>query len=276
MAYCPNCGKELKPEDRFCSRCGARAGVREDREDREERRAAEPPVSERKGTGEKQRSNCVIITGMICVTAVVLVIALLIFFSRSGKSEPSSSLLTTSSEASVGSTISEASVGSTSSEASVESASVEGEGTKEVPPAEPSSVSGTAGTGVSIPGTAENPPLKDWPDRDTLPFSTEAFYMELPGSWADHYCLEKQGNYYDFYNIENQEAGAGGFLFSVGFYEEYGLWEELPGYEFLAGKDGVYYVAEFPTDVQFDAENEAIYREMQEDIGGILDTFTLR
>lgn len=285
MAYCSNCGKELKPDDRFCSRCGARAGVREDREEREnreERPAAGSSACGEKKEGGKRGNNGVIITGMICATAVVLVVAVLIFFARSKKPEPSSSALVMSSAASgesdsAGGTL----AGETSSQTiSNPATSAAGAGAKETKVAGSASVSKpaseAAGPGNPASGAETDLPLKDWPDRETLPFSTNTFYMELPGTWADHYSLEKWENYYDFYNTENQNAGAGGFLFSIGFYEEYGLWEDLPSYEFLAEKDGVYYVAEFPTDVQFDAANEAIYYEMREDIDGILATFTLK
>ncbi len=54
---------------------------------------------------------------------------------------------------------------------------------------------------------------------------------------------------------------------------------EFPEYRFLGEKDGVYYVATFPTDVQFDMNNKEImnlYYEMQEDIDTILETFIMK
>lgn len=274
MAYCPNCGKELKPDDRFCSRCGSRAGVREDRGELEDREGREDRGEPEEGFAEISPVSAIEKRGNSgCAVIVILMIALLIYFTLSGKPEHSSGGTVPSPRASSEFVSNQESVPEKAVDPTISEGSVESEGT---PAAGQASVSKPeTEEGIQTP-VGEDIPLKDWPELDVLPFSTDAFYMELPGTWAEHYSLEKWDNYYDFYNTENQDAGAGGFLFSIGSYEEYGLWEDLPSYEFLAEKDGVYYVAEFPTDVQFDAANEAIYYEMRADIDGILETFTLR
>ena len=54
---------------------------------------------------------------------------------------------------------------------------------------------------------------------------------------------------------------------------------EFPEYLFLGEKDGIYYIAAFPTDVQFDMDNEEntnLYYKIREDIDTILETFIMK
>ena len=60
-----------------------------------------------------------------------------------------------------------------------------------------------------------------------------------------------------FYNIAGREAGCGGRLLTLIAYEPGDTtYEEMPHYCVVGEKDGKVYVAEFPSDVQADVENE--------------------
>lgn len=253
MAYCPNCGKELKPGDRFCRNCGTDTGAVPNTPYSINNRKMD--IGNRRGA-----SSGIIITGIICATAVLLVILILIFLSISGKPSNHSNDKPVSPET------------QQASETRVPDLETDA-------PAPVLPESETVAPDTLSPPLESDVPLKEWPERETLPFSAETFYIELPGYWAGHYNIESGSNYYQFYNIENADAGCGGSLFSIEMCGKDGEWESFPSYRFLGEKDGIYYVATFPTDVQFDMNNKEImnlYYEMQEDIDTILETFTMK
>ena len=296
MAYCPHCGKETEKNEKFCRNCGKE--IKSD------------GLQQKPEPGRGSVNVSVVITGMICVTVIIVVIVVAFIFTSRGSKQPeasqeelSSSAAETEQENSSGSS------GTSGTEQKESAAPSAAPGTEQEEPSaqsgtpgteqkessaqsgtsgkgqeEPSAQSGTSEAGQGSqgnanPGAEEDIPLKEWPELDTLPFSTQGFQMELPGTWAEHYSLEKGDDFYAFYNVENAGAGYGGFLFSIEIYKQDGEWEYLPSYQFLGEKDGAYYVATFPTDVQFDIENQEnqqIYKEMQEDIEGILATFALK
>ncbi len=252
MAYCPHCGKETEKNEKFCRNCG--------KEIKSDGLQQEP------GRGSVNVS--VVITGMICLTIIIVVIVVALIFTSRASKQPEDRQEELSSSAA-----------ETEQEKSSASSGISGTGQEESSAQSGTSEAGQGSQGNANPGAEEDIPLKDWPELDTLPFSTQGFQMELPGTWAEHYSLEKGDDFYAFYNVENAGAGYGGFLFSIEIYKQDGEWEYLPSYQFLGEKDGVYYVAEFPTDVQFDIENQEnqqIYKEMQGDIEGILGTFALK
>lgn len=253
MAYCPNCGKELKPGDRFCRNCGTDTVAAPN--------APRPADKKKMNTGNRRGiNNNIIITGIICATAVLLVILVLLFLSTSGKPSKHSDDRPISAE--------------TQQESETKAPALETETPAPALP-EPETASQDTPSAVS----EYDIPLKDEPERETLPFSAKTFYIELPGYWAGHYDAESGSNYYHFYNIENADAGYGGSLFSIEMYGKDGEWDYLPSYRFLGEKDGIYYIATFPTDVQFDIdseENTNLYHKMQEDIDTILETFTMK
>lgn len=257
MAYCPNCGKELKPGDRFCRNCGTDTGSAPVPNTPYPADKANMAAENRKGT-----NNSIIITGILCATAVLLVILVLLFLSVSEKPSGRSDGKQISSE--------------------TQKASETESSAPAIPETEPevSTLPETETAAPDTPAALEyDTPLKEWEERETLPFSAETFYIELPGYWAGHYNAESGSNYYHFYNIENADAGYGGSLFSIEMYGKDGEWEYLPSYRFLGEKDGIYYVATFPTDVQFDTNNQEItnlYYEMREDIDTILETFIMK
>lgn len=81
------------------------------------------------------------------------------------------------------------------------------------------------------------------------------FSLKLPASWKGNYMVEKSGkdeknSFVSFYAKECHEKTGAGFLFSISKYEDES-YKELPAYELVGKWNGVSYVAEFPTDVQF-------------------------
>lgn len=244
MAFCTNCGKKVEGGGRFCQYCGA------------ELKGNGQQPGQYQGSSPNRDRNAVVpilIAGMVCMTVVVVVIGVAVVFSMGRAPKDAEPSRETPSALETGQDV----------------PSVTPEITQE--PQEPQETPAGAESG--------DPPLKEWPEQDTLPFSTEKFRMELPGTWADHYRLEKGDGYYAFYNVENADAGYGGFLFSVETYQTDGEWEYLPSYLYLGEKDGAYYVATFPTDVQFDIEDEGnqdIYRKMSDEVDAILETFVLK
>lgn len=205
-------------------------------------------------------SSGIIITGIICATAVLLVILILIFLSISGKPSNHSNDKPVSPET------------QQASETRVPDLETDA-------PAPVLPESETVAPDTLSPPLESDVPLKKWPDPETLSFSAETFYIEFPEYWAGHYSSKSGTNYYSFYNVENANAGYGGLLFSIRMYETDSKWDYPPEYRFLGEKDGIYYVADFPTDVQFDMDNEEntnLYYKMREDIDTILETLIMK
>ena len=104
-------------------------------------------------------------------------------------------------------------------------------------------------------------------------YQTDQYELSFPLSWEDHYIVEKaQNGGINVYNKENREEFGGGWLFSIDVYERRDEFEDFPSYEILEEKNGKYYIADYPTDVQFSAANEKIYREMEADTPDVVKT----
>ena len=106
--------------------------------------------------------------------------------------------------------------------------------------------------------------------------STYNFSLTLPASWAGLYRMEESASGVYFYNIRNEMAGYGGFLFSVFVSDKT---EPVDwGYKELIRSGGLYYYSATPTDVQFAYDNDSLtkeYQNMEKDIDSILRTFRL-
>lgn len=85
---------------------------------------------------------------------------------------------------------------------------------------------------------------------------TDHFTLTLPlGSTWDYDYDSKTS--ITFYNIAGREADCGGRLFSLVAYEpDDTSYENLPHYSVVGEAGGKVYVAEYPSDVQADMENE--------------------
>ena len=104
-------------------------------------------------------------------------------------------------------------------------------------------------------------------------YETDQYELSFPLSWEGHYIVEEgQNGGIDVYNKENREEFGGGWLFSIDVYERRDEFEDFPSYEILEEKNGKYYIADYPTDVEFSAQNEEIYREMEADTPDVVKT----
>ncbi|MGG3280626.1 methyltransferase [Paenibacillus solani] len=110
------------------------------------------------------------------------------------------------------------------------------------------------------------------------------FTLELPGNWRNAYIISEKDESIEFLNKANNEAGAGGALFTIRVFLEQ-QWQE-EGEDLLnnihiaeVGKsDGKVYTFSTPTDVQFNSGDEQLkegYSEMFKDVEDIKDSFRL-
>lgn len=108
---------------------------------------------------------------------------------------------------------------------------------------------------------------------------TSKFEMKLPLSWQNHYILEEYENgNISLYNKENYEAFGGGLLVSIVSYLDSEEINYLPAYDLLEEKNGCYYVAIYPTDVQFEPNSQMladIYNNQYNDLSDVLDTLII-
>ncbi|KOP69073.1 hypothetical protein AMS62_12590 [Bacillus sp. FJAT-18019] len=110
------------------------------------------------------------------------------------------------------------------------------------------------------------------------------FRLELPGNWKETYIISEKDETIEFLDKANNEAGAGGALFTISVFSEQ-QWqeesEELLNTIHIAevGKsDGKVYTFSTPTDVQFNSGDEQLkegYSKMFKDVEGIKDSFRL-
>lgn len=129
--------------------------------------------------------------------------------------------------------------------------------------------------------------LEDMVELDTLDtslgyyVSSDLYYMYLPNYWED-YCVYTASDGYTMRfceKLSNQSLGAG-HLFTVTAYTSLD-YQHLPSYDLLGqvtDNNGNYWylIAMYPTDVQFDTGNDALYSKMYNDISRILSTLTLK
>ena len=116
-----------------------------------------------------------------------------------------------------------------------------------------------------------------------IPFEKEYCSLRLPLSWDGHYLcseyVESDGDiWYSFYNKENY-ADYGGMLFMLKLEWAGNGTLEYPSYENIDATNNLTAIAVYPTDVQFDYEDDYktdIYHSMLEDIDGILSTFRFK
>lgn len=110
---------------------------------------------------------------------------------------------------------------------------------------------------------------------------TDLYCIYLPNYWED-YCVytSSDGHSLRFCEKLSQQSIGGGHLFTVTTYSSTDFYN-LPSYEllgYITDNNGNYWylVAIYPTDVQFDSGNEALYAKMSGEISRILSTLTLK
>lgn len=86
------------------------------------------------------------------------------------------------------------------------------------------------------------------------------FSLKLPAAWKGKYKVEKSGkdetvSFVSFYAKDCYKEMRAGWLFSIAKYKDES-YKELPAYELVGKWNGINYVAEFPTDVQFEGASK--------------------
>lgn len=82
------------------------------------------------------------------------------------------------------------------------------------------------------------------------------FSLKLPAEWKNKYIAvkigkKKKNSAIVFYEKKCYKENVGGFLFAIARYDDES-YRDLPAYELVGKWKGISYVAEFPTDVQFE------------------------
>ena len=101
------------------------------------------------------------------------------------------------------------------------------------------------------------------------------FSLTIPGDWAGKYRVMDFSVAAEFINSRNEEAGFGGFLFSIMVSENM---EPLDwnGFRLLGQSGGLNYFGGLPSDVQFNHDNKSLedeYNAMMNDIEAIFKSF---
>ena len=86
------------------------------------------------------------------------------------------------------------------------------------------------------------------------------FSLVLPANWKNNYIVIKEKSYVLFCARKCYKQTGEGCLFSIGRYKDQS-YQELPSYELVGMWNGIYYVAEFPTDVQSIGATKAEMRQ---------------
>ena len=91
------------------------------------------------------------------------------------------------------------------------------------------------------------------------------FTLTLPKNWSNHYVMKKskkirQGSFVAFYAKKCYNETREGWLFSIIRYKD-DSYLDMPSYELVGKWNGYYYVAIFPTDVQFVGATKAAVRQ---------------
>lgn len=109
-------------------------------------------------------------------------------------------------------------------------------------------------------------------------YQTEEFGFVIPESWEGKFTIKDFEQGISFYSKAIYDINSTGNLFNIVGTSEVGEWESYPDYKFLGSADDKYFFITFPTDVQFDVDNNELsdeYLKMQEDINSIVDSFEL-
>ena len=92
------------------------------------------------------------------------------------------------------------------------------------------------------------------------------FTLKLPASWKGKYLVKKSksikaDSYVAFYSKKCYKYKKQGWLFSIARYADTSYEDVLPAYKSLRSWNGIYYVAVYPTDVQYAEVSKAAARQ---------------
>ena len=101
----------------------------------------------------------------------------------------------------------------------------------------------------------------------------EEFSVTVPEEWVDLLYVEITETEIRLYQKAAYESFSGGFLCSISKVEDYTVY---PSYELLGEAEGMYYIAQYPSDVQANVLNEesmSEYFSMFEQLPEVVKTF---
>lgn len=112
-------------------------------------------------------------------------------------------------------------------------------------------------------------------------FRADEYVLQLPDQWIGNYSVdsfedEEAGlSILIFYAADCHEETGDGWLFSLARYESTD-YQDLPDYQVLGTKDGIAYVAVYPTDVQTEGASDtakAQYAEVLQGVEEVVNSF---
>lgn len=114
----------------------------------------------------------------------------------------------------------------------------------------------------------------DWDDVDGTGLTDHEYRgtfaeVSIPDSWRSHYNVTDNGDSVTFYNVENAEAGFGGTLVTINRYPAGEDYSFLPDYKVIYSAPNYTYIAVYPTDLQYDSDDEdltALYQKMASEL----------
>ena len=79
--------------------------------------------------------------------------------------------------------------------------------------------------------------LEQQPQADGLLVTASIYTLLLPEDWQDHCVAEETGQWLSLYSKENQDAGYGGLLCSIGWTDDPESYAGIPGCQLLVVAD---------------------------------------
>ena len=120
--------------------------------------------------------------------------------------------------------------------------------------------------------------LEQQPQADGLLVTASIYTLLLPEDWQDHCVAEETGQWLSLYSKENQDAGYGGLLCSIGWTDDPESYAGIPGCQLLGRVtiDGVTYdvVADVIDDPQAPASGQLReqYLAMQQELPSVFQS----
>ena len=102
------------------------------------------------------------------------------------------------------------------------------------------------------------------------------FSLTMPASWDGAFAHRHEGTVVSFYELSNHQYDSSGKLFTIRFISKE-IDIDFPESEMLGTYGDYNVIAMYPTDVQFNYEDDAMaqaYLQMQNDVRSVVATFT--
>ena len=108
---------------------------------------------------------------------------------------------------------------------------------------------------------------------DPAVLSNKTFSIKVPDEWVEKIHVVITEDEIKVYQKAAYEAFGGGWLGTIRMYNDESEYDMLPSYEVVAYRIEKYFVAEYPSDVQADVENEDSMKEYFEMFAQLPDIF---